>query len=180
MRDGREPVSDDDDRLALHHFFERLLDRLLGDRVQARGRLVQNENRRILQHHARNRDPLALPARKLHAALTDQRGVLVLDSGDELVRVRLARRLDHLLVGRLQPAVADVLEQAAMKQIRILRNQAQLRSAATPASSRGYRCPSIRICPALRIVQAQDEAHESRFARAGVTRPARRAGRPGS
>ncbi len=41
---------------------------------------------------------------------------------DELVGVRLLRRLDHLGVGRLEAAVADVFHQRAVEQLRILRD----------------------------------------------------------
>ena len=41
--------------------------------VEARGRLVQDQDRRIGQEGARDRHPLALAARQLDAALADQR-----------------------------------------------------------------------------------------------------------
>ena len=70
-RDGREPVGDGDHRLALHHAVERLLDRRLDLAVEGARRLVEDEDRRVLQDHPRQRYPLPLPARELHPALAD-------------------------------------------------------------------------------------------------------------
>ena len=77
-----------------------LLDRELDFAVERRRRLVEHEDRRVFQHHARERDALALPARELHAALADVRivagaAVPVAQVDDEFVRLRLARRGDR-------------------------------------------------------------------------------------
>ena len=40
-------------------------------RIERRGRLVEDQDRRILQDHPRDRDPLALPARQLDPPLAD-------------------------------------------------------------------------------------------------------------
>ena len=44
---------------------------------ERRGRLVEHQDRRVLEHHARDRDALLLAARELEAALADQRLVAV-------------------------------------------------------------------------------------------------------
>ena len=66
-------------------------------RCRAPSGFVEHQDRRVLQHHARDRDALALPARELDAALAHVRLVAgaalpVLQVEDELVRLRLARR----------------------------------------------------------------------------------------
>ena len=72
-RDGRQAVRDRDDRLALHEAEKLLLDGELDFAVERRSRLVEHEDRRILQDHARKRDPLSLPAGELDPALADVR-----------------------------------------------------------------------------------------------------------
>ena len=50
---------------------DRLLDARLGLDVERAGRLVEHQDRRILEDRAGDRDALALAARKLAAALAD-------------------------------------------------------------------------------------------------------------
>ena len=52
---------------------ERLLDRLLGAAVERAGRLVQDQDRRVLEQGAGDRDALLLAARQLEPALADHR-----------------------------------------------------------------------------------------------------------
>ncbi len=52
---------------------ERLLDQPLGDGVEVRGRLVQDEDARVADDGARDGDPLALTARHHRAALAHER-----------------------------------------------------------------------------------------------------------
>ena len=55
---------------AVHHeLFERVSDRRLVQGVEVRGRLVQDQYRRVLEKGAGDCDPLALPAGESHAAL---------------------------------------------------------------------------------------------------------------
>ena len=60
--------------------------------VETRRRLVENENARIGEDRARDRDALALAAGELDAAFADDRVVALLEPVDELVAVRDARR----------------------------------------------------------------------------------------
>ena len=50
---------------------ERLLDRRLDLRIERRGGLVEDQDRRVLQDHPGDGDPLALAAGELDAALAD-------------------------------------------------------------------------------------------------------------
>ena len=49
MLDGREPVRNDQRRAPLGELFKRMLNVVLGYRVQRAGRFVQNQDRRIFQ-----------------------------------------------------------------------------------------------------------------------------------
>ena len=75
--DGRQPVGDGDHRLALHQPVEALLDRRLDLRIERAGRLVEDQDRRVLEEDAGDRDALALAAGELDAALADMGVVAV-------------------------------------------------------------------------------------------------------
>ena len=59
---------------------------LLVDRVEMRGRLVEDQDRRILEEGARDRDALALAAAEAGAALADRRVEAIRQGGDELAQ----------------------------------------------------------------------------------------------
>jgi hypothetical protein len=67
--DGAEPVRNRNGGPTPHRALERLLHVSLGDRVKRRGCLVKQENRRVLQEHARNSEALPLSAGELVSAL---------------------------------------------------------------------------------------------------------------
>ena len=58
-----------------HQPLQRGLDQPLAHGVEGGGRLVEDEDPRILEQHPRDRDPLLLAARQLVAALADDRVV---------------------------------------------------------------------------------------------------------
>ena len=100
-RDRRQPVRDDDRRPPAHDLAQPGADLRLGRRVDRRGRVVEDEDSRIDEQRARDRDPLSLPARERDPALADDRVVAVRQLLDELVRLRRARgRLDGLVPAR--------------------------------------------------------------------------------
>ncbi len=95
VEDRREPVRDHEARAAFHQRHERGLDRRFVGRVERAGRFVEDEDARVLEQHARDREPLALAAGELVAALADDRVVAVGQRRDEVVDVRGARGGDH-------------------------------------------------------------------------------------
>src|SRR5271166_4674927 len=64
LRHGRKAVGDDNGRAALAQSVKRLLDRLLGFGIERRGRLVEQNDRRVLEEGAGDGDALALSARE--------------------------------------------------------------------------------------------------------------------
>src|SRR5690242_14985843 len=72
-RDSRQAVGDGDHRLAFHEVGELLLDGRLDLAVQSRSRLVEDEDRRVLEDDACYGDALALTAGQLHPTLADMR-----------------------------------------------------------------------------------------------------------
>ncbi len=140
-------MGDGDDGLAGHQAVERILDRRLDLRIERRGRLVEHQDGRVLQEDARDGDALALAAGQLDAALADM-GVIagaplrIDEAADELVGMGELRRLLDLRVGRLRPAVGDVVVHRTMQQRGILRDHADL------LAERFLR--HVRRCPARR------------------------------
>ena len=86
--DRGEAVRDDECRAARHEPLERLLDGALALGVERRRCLVQDEDRRVLQQGARDREPLPLAARQAGAALAHARVESLGESVDEAERVR--------------------------------------------------------------------------------------------
>ena len=70
---------------------ERLLDRRLGAAVERAGRLVEDQDRRVLEQGAGDGDALLLAAGELEAALADHRLVAVGQLHDEGVDRRAPR-----------------------------------------------------------------------------------------
>src|SRR5260370_22736729 len=70
VADGRKPMRDHEGGAAFHDLGERRLDSRFGECVERTGRLVQNENGRILEQCPRDRQPLALTAGKQSPAFT--------------------------------------------------------------------------------------------------------------
>ena len=133
-----------------------LLDRELDLAVERRGGLVEHQDRRVLQDHARDRDALALAARELDAALADVRlvagaAVPVPQADDELVRLRLARRRDRPAASLARgPAVADVGGDRAVQQRRVLRHHADRRAQALLRRRCAMSWPSMQDAALLR------------------------------
>ena len=71
--DGRQPVRDGDRRAAGHQHVQRVADQELGLGVDARRRLVEDQDARIERQRARERQQLLLPDRQRRAALGDRR-----------------------------------------------------------------------------------------------------------
>src|SRR5262249_2780112 len=67
----RQPMRDDKRRASGCKPSHRIDDRCFGFEIDRTCRLIEDENRCILQESARKRDALALSAGKTHAAFTD-------------------------------------------------------------------------------------------------------------
>ena len=75
---GGKAVCDDKARPPDHETVERRLHDLLALRVERRRRLIEDEDARVFENRARDRDALALTARNAHAAFADLGIVAVL------------------------------------------------------------------------------------------------------
>ncbi len=120
---GAQPVGYHQRRAVLHQPGQRILHESLALGVQTRRGLVENQDRRPLEHHPCDRHPLTLPAAERDATLSHRLIVPVGEAGDELVGVGLAGGLDQLLLAGVETTVQEVLADRAREQHRLLRHQ---------------------------------------------------------
>src|SRR5437870_4712572 len=82
--------------------------------------LVEDKDRRVFQERARDADPLAFAAGEPRPALAQFFVVALRQSADEVMRVGGLGGGDDLLVGGVDPAVADIFLDRRRKQQRLL------------------------------------------------------------
>ena len=164
---GREPVRDRDRRPALREPVERLLHEPLGLGVERARRLVEDEDRRVAQDRARDRDPLLLAAGEAVAALADDGVVALGQRRDHVVDPgSLGGRLD-LLVGRVRLREAEVLAHRRVEEVRLLRDDADEVGQRLEAQVADVDAAD-RDPPAADVVEPRREVAERRLPRAGL------------
>ena len=94
-------MGDDDAGAILHQHLQGILNGALGDGIQRRGGLVQNEDGGIFQDHPRNGQALLLAAGELEAAITHLREIAVGLLGNKLMNGlnELSKSLPSLIEG---------------------------------------------------------------------------------
>ncbi|MPM25386.1 hypothetical protein SDC9_71877 [bioreactor metagenome] len=122
--DGREPVRDGDDGAALAHRVQAVLDVALGLGVERRGRLVEQQDRRVLQQRAGDADALLLAARELQPALAHRRLVALGQAHHEVMDFRGSGGRDDLGLGGAGAAIGDVVADRIVEQHGVLRHHA--------------------------------------------------------
>ena len=75
-----------------HQMFERFLNQPLRRCIHARGRFIENQNRRIFQQRTRDRESLLLADAQLYSAFADDAAQTIRQSIDETTRIRCFRR----------------------------------------------------------------------------------------
>src|SRR5690606_23482007 len=133
--------------------------------IEGARRLVEQQDRRILEQRAGDRDALALAAREARAALAEERVVTLGQRANELVgRSGAGRGLD-LGVGRVRTPVADVLARARAEQHGVLRHEAY---AAPHVLGIGLRDVDAvdQNAARIRVVEAEQELKRRALARA--------------
>ena len=133
--------------------------------IQRTGRFIEDQDRRILQKHTCNREPLFLTSRKFHAALSYICIVSVRQLHDEIMGVCRFRGADHILIRRVRHSIANVFHDRSGKQIDILLHQSdvgmqilltQFAHVDSVYADRTFRC----------IIKTRNERTESRFSSA--------------
>src|SRR5688572_23833860 len=165
--DGGETVRYDERRPAAPERAEAVTDEGLALAVQARRRLVENEDPRIGEDRASDRDPLALPPGQLHTSLADDRVVLRLELVDELVAVCDSTHCAHFVVGCIRLRERDVLLDGAVEQEVVLHDDAKVCSVVAEAQRRDVAAVDENS-PGRRPVERRDQSDER-----ALPRPAR-------
>ena len=147
--------------------------------VEARRRLVEDQDARIGEDGARDRHALALAAREARRRARRRRcRSLSAKLLDELVAVGDPRRVLDLVHRRVRLAVADVLGDRAVEQEVVLQHDAEVRAVARPAAGRRGRWPSMRMRALDRTVEGHHQADQRALARAArADQRRRRSGR---
>ena len=161
-----QAVSQDQDGAADHQTVEGTLDDRLVFRVDRRQRLIQDQDRRVSQQRAGDGHPLALPARQFNPLFTDDGLVTGRQTGDEVMDIGRPRGGDQLFLAGLGRAHAQVFLNRAMEKVGILRDHGDL-----PANGVEGQVAQVMAAqqhaPALRVMKAQQQPHNRRFATAG-------------
>ena len=147
VADRREAVRDRDRGAPARELIQRLLDSALGLGVQRRGRLVEDQHRRVAKDRARDRDALLLAAREAVSALADRRVVALRQRGDQLVYLGRLRGLFDLLVARLRAGEAQVLADRGVEQVGLLGDEPTVAASESSVTSR-MSTPSMVTHPA--------------------------------
>src|SRR5581483_1305944 len=113
---GGQAVGNDKRRAILHEHIEGLLHQTLAFRIESTGRLIENEDCRVLQDGAGDGHALPLPAGKLDAALAHEGAVAFRKTADEVVGVGLTGRIDDLRLAGAWLTVGDVVRNRAAEQ----------------------------------------------------------------
>ena len=119
-------MGDDDRGAVLHQAVERLLNDGLTLRIHVRGRLIEDQDRRIFQDGAGNCETLPLPAGQLLPSLADDGVVAGGETEDEVVGVGGCGSGFDLLARGIRLAQQQVLGDGAVEQVGILRDQCEL------------------------------------------------------
>ena len=88
--------------------------------VEMRGRLVEDEHRRIGEERPRDDEALALAAGELRSLLPDERVEAVRERLDPVVEPRTAQRVEELAVGRVGSGEPQVLADRRVEDVRLL------------------------------------------------------------
>ena len=168
MQDGRQPVGDQDgDALAfVRQRAHRGAHLLLRQRIEGRGRFVENQQGRLADQCARDRQALAFAARELHAHLAD-------DGVEARVRFFQQIAARGLLHGGDDVGVAGVgfdefhvLAQGAGKQVGFLGHETDLAARQVEAQRAG-RHAVVTDRAGRRRVQPDQQFDQGRLAGAG-------------
>ena len=168
VADGAQAMRHHKARTAGHKLVECRLHLQLGAGIDARRRLVQQQNRRVGEHDARDAQQLFLTLAKHAAVLADDRIVAAWQLHDKLVRVRALGGFDNLFTRGIRATVSDIFRHRALEQPRILQHHAKGAAQAcarvvTRGATIDYDAPSIDI------VKAQQQVDERRLATARGT-----------
>ena len=129
--------------------------------VERRERVVEDVDLRALHERTRDREPLALAARDVGAALGDRRLEPLGHLGDEVLGLRDLERMPELLVGRVGLAVAQVGCDGARRTGTRFCGTRPIRDHSRSGSSSRTSTPSTSTAPAGRVEQARQQVRRA-------------------
>ena len=161
-----QAVRDDEAGAAPHELVQRTLDSALGLRVHAGGRLIEDEDGRVLQECAGDGNTLFFADAELHAALTDDGAKAIGHPFDEGAGVGGFSGGEEFVVGRAGAAQAEVVTHRAVEEEALLRDEAD--------GTAQLRAWDVREQPTVNadltagvFVEAREQVDEGGLARAG-------------
>ena len=150
-----------------HQHAQRVADQQLGLGVDARRRLVEDQDARIERQRARERQQLLLADRQRRAALGDRRRVAARQPLDERVGVHRAPPRARTCSSSIAGLPSRMLS-AIVPENRCTSCSTRLNSPRrSPRSSSRMSTPSMRDPAALHVVEPQQQVDQRRLARAG-------------
>src|SRR5690606_39777337 len=102
-------MRDDDRRTPLFHLVQRVAQIAFRFTIESRSGLIEDQQRRVLQESARNRDPLLLAARKLGAIIAHIRVHAAGKGTYKVNRSGTLQRSRDLLIRSAGLAVGDII-----------------------------------------------------------------------
>src|SRR4030081_3511720 len=121
----RQPVRNHERRSSLHQIRKAVLNHLLRFRIEARSRFIEGEDAGLRENSARDRDPLPLSSRKLHAALANYCVVFVGKGLREFIHARDPAGPHDLLVTSVGTRKSHILANGSIEQKRFLQYNSQ-------------------------------------------------------
>ena len=136
---GGEPVGDGDRGAPAHQPLEGAADPHLEGRVDGAGGLVEDQQVGVGELGPQQRDQLALARRQRLAALADPGLEPARQAGQPVAEAELVGAGADLVVGGLEPAVADVGGEGVVEEEALLRHQHDAAAQRRPGRSRARR-----------------------------------------
>ncbi len=166
VADGGQPMRDDQGGSPACQFRQGTLDGVLGFGIEGRGGFVQDQDRRVFEEHARNRQALFLTTRQFHPALADHGIQTVRQRSDGAVELGAPCGLQDLGFRRIKPAIENILAQGAAEQEHVLLHDADLAA----QRFQGHRAdihPIDGDAAGLCLIEARQQGAERGLAGAG-------------
>ena len=124
ITDGGEAVGDDKGGAPLHDGVHASLYHLLGTGVDTGGCLVENEDGGIGYGSTGDGKELALSLAEVASVAAEGCVIAVGESADEVVGTNQLSRLDTFLIGGIELAVTDIVEDGACEEVGLLEDDA--------------------------------------------------------
>ncbi|CDD40416.1 putative uncharacterized protein [Clostridium sp. CAG:299] len=163
---GRKAVGHNKTGAPLHHPVKGLLNHQLGSRINGRGSLIQNQHRRLAEHHSGNAQKLLLSLGKTASVLRNHRVVSLRHSGNEAVGMGFFRRFHNLLHGGVRPSIGNIIPDRRRFQPRLLENH----SVGSPQAFSGH-LPDVAAADlnpsAVRIIKTHQQIDHRTFSASG-------------